>query len=230
MTRPVVWVALWLLSWGFACTPQAVEPITLAPRTPPPRRWHPVQLPAPVEPAPRVLPARGRFAREAFPAAWLPDGGRISTRWTTIVIHHSATDTGCAATFDRSHRAQGWDELGYHFVIGNGTSSGDGVIEVGSRWRRQKHGAHCKTDGNYFNDHGIGICLVGNFEDEYPTPAQMQSLVYLVSHLCRTCDIPPSRVTGHRQVTSKTACPGRHFPLAWLRSQLTGSTTANALP
>ena len=61
-----------------------------------------------------------------------------------------------------------WDELGYHFVIGNGTHTGDGQVEVGSRWGKQKHGAHCKTPDNYYNDHGIGICLVGNFENSNP--------------------------------------------------------------
>ena len=32
--------------------------------------------------------------------------------------------------------------LAYHFVIGNGTSTGNGQIEVGDRWRRQINGGH----------------------------------------------------------------------------------------
>ncbi|MFQ5589758.1 MAG: peptidoglycan-binding protein, partial [Phycisphaerae bacterium] len=61
----------------------------------------------------------------------MPRRGRISPRWTTIVIHHSATETGGASLFDRFHRKRGWDGLGYHFVIGNGTDTPDGLIEVG---------------------------------------------------------------------------------------------------
>lgn len=58
-----------------------------------------------------------------------------------IVIHHSATDIGSAASFDRRHRLiNHWDELGYHFVIGNGSGSGDGAIEIGTRWYKQKWG------------------------------------------------------------------------------------------
>ena len=77
----------------------------------------------------------------------------------------------------------GWDELGYHFVIGNGRGTPDGMIEVGSRWHKQKHGAHCKTPDNYFNNHGIGICLVGDFTKRRPSAAQMASLEQLVRFL-----------------------------------------------
>jgi len=96
------------------------------------------------------------------------------------VVHHSATATGGAVAFDKYHReVNGWDELGYDFVIGNGTDTPDGYVEVGSRWRKQKTGAHCKTADNYFNEHGIGICLVGDFTRTSPTPRQMASLVRL---------------------------------------------------
>ena len=105
-------------------------------------------------------PSSGAAGRTGLDASFR---GRISQRWTTVVVHHSATDRGSASAFDRGHRGKGWDELGYHFVIGNGRGSGDGQIEVGSRWYKQKHGAHCKTPDNYFNEHGIGVCLVGDF-------------------------------------------------------------------
>jgi len=169
---------------------------------------------------PRRPEARGR-------ATWYPAGGRISNRWKTIVIHHSATAKGGAATFDKSHRERGWDELGYHFVIGNGSDTPDGFIEVGSRWHKQKHGAHCKTPDNYFNDHGIGICLVGDFTKSRPTRRQMESLTRLTRFLTGTCNIPESRVTTHGAVTHKTACPGTNFPLGALQRALMGPVTAN---
>lgn len=138
-------------------------------------------------------------------------------RWRCIVIHHSATHIGGANRFDQAHRRQGWDELAYHFVIGNGTDTADGEVEVGGRWTQQKHGAHCKTDDNFYNNHGIGICLVGNFDKTYPTRAQMAALKRLVRHLCITYDIPPSRIYTHGQVTGMTACPGRNFQLQPVR-------------
>ena len=108
-----------------------------------------------------------------------------------IVIHHSATPTGNADEFDKMHREKGWDELGYHFVIGNGTGSGDGQVEIGPRWVKQKHGAHAKVPGHpEYNDVGIGICLVGNFDVTRPTEAQMASLAQLVRFLMDRYNIP----------------------------------------
>src|SRR5438270_9583625 len=55
---------------------------------------------------------------------WFPP--HSSDRWTCIVIHHSASEEGGADRFDEWHRQRGWDELGYHFVIGNGTDTAMG--------------------------------------------------------------------------------------------------------
>lgn len=187
----------------------------------PPMARTPAQRPQPPRPAdPRPQPpTQQQVRRPSGEPSWYPSGG-ISGRWTTIVVHHSATATGNARSFDRAHRDKGWEELGYHFVIGNGTSSGDGVIEVGGRWRSQKHGAHCKTPDNYFNEHGIGICLVGDFTKTRPSARQMASLQRLVSFLCDQCRIPDSRVTTHGLVTKNTQCPGNHFPIMSLRRSL----------
>src|SRR4051812_3753672 len=79
-------------------------------------------------PQPLIAQQRAKNA-PAIPQDWLIHVP--ANQWQYIVIHHSATPSGSAAAFDRMHRAKGWDELGYHFVIGNGTMSGDGQIEVG---------------------------------------------------------------------------------------------------
>lgn len=162
---------------------------------------------------------------------WYPRGGRVSPRWTTIVVHHSATTSGSAKTFDRFHRKKkGWDELGYHFVIGNGSGAADGLIEIGPRWHKQKHGAHCKTPSNYYNEHGIGICLVGDFTRTRPTRRQLESLERLVRFLSDACHIPPSKITTHGAVSRKTQCPGRHFPLLALRRAMSSRPTASSYP
>lgn len=164
-------------------------------------------------PTPPVMPPRAGGVGRRYPAEWYPAGGRISNRWSWIVIHHSATSVGGAARFDRDHRlVRGWDELGYHFVIGNGTDTPDGAVEVGPRWPKQKHGAHCKTPNNFYNEHGVGICLVGNFEKSRPTPAQLASLRKLIEFLCVEGGISPDKITTHGGVTHQTACPGRNFP------------------
>jgi len=134
----------------------------------------------------------------------------LKRKWKYIVIHHSDTDNGNRASFDRNHREKrGWLGVGYDFVIGNGHGSGDGAIEVTFRWEQQIQGAHAGV--KEYNEHGIGICLVGNFERDYPTQKQMESLVSLVSYLQEKCHIPAANILMHRNVKN-TRCPGRNFP------------------
>jgi len=136
-----------------------------------------------------------------------------NAEWKYVVVHHTATDIGNATLIHNSHHDRGfWYGLGYHFLIDNGTlGKGDGQIEASPRWIKQQQGAHCKANG--MNAAGIGVALVGNFSLEQPTPAQLQSLVYLVQTLCKYYHIPPSHVLRHRDVQgSKTECPGSLFP------------------
>lgn len=136
--------------------------------------------------------------------------------WKYIVLHHSASVSGSAEIFDQIHRTQRhWDCLGYDFVIGNGAGQGDGEIVTGPRWYEQKAGAHANS--KEYNDHGIGICLIGNFETSSPTPQQMMATQLLVNKLCRMYHIPAENIVGHSQVRC-TACPGKLFPLMKIRA------------
>ena len=119
--------------------------------------------------------------------------------------------------------------LGYHFVINNGVykngyGKADGLVDVCFRWRQQKTGSHCRPSGdwsNYWNEHTIGICLIGNFEKTRPTERQWQSLVKLVRFLQKRYNIPTSQIKGHRDV-KPTKCPGRYFSFGELRRRLAG--------
>jgi hypothetical protein len=175
---------------------------------------HPANsLRPPVAIAPQVK-VQPKAMIAGVPKDWLPP---VAPRaWQAIVIHHSATPVGGAARFDREHREKGWDELGYDFVVGNGTDTADGQIEVGSRWIKQKVGAHAKTPDNWYNEHGIGICLVGNFDGGRPSAAQMRAVGKLVAYMMRTYHIPADRVVGHGD-TKPTDCPGRFLSVAEVR-------------
>lgn len=141
-----------------------------------------------------------------------PDG--ISPRWEVIVVHHSAADSSTPESMTNDHvNNRGWQSLGYHFCISNAHDplTPDGEIYAGERWWLQQHGAHCKSDGNYYNEHGIGICLIGNLENHRPTEAQMRSLRKLITYL--RSQLPGIQVIGHGDVGA-TLCPGRHLNLS----------------
>ena len=176
--------------------------------------------------APAITDSAIRSTANVKYPQWLPPASLEGTRkWEGIIVHHSASDYGDAVTFDKWHRQKGWDELGYHFVIDNGISTlakRDGQIEVGSRWKKQKHGAHCRVDvndDNHWNEHYIGICLVGNFENSKPTEMQYKSLRQLLEFLQERYNIPDSKVMGHRDADHGTLCPGKNF--SWEKAGIT---------
>jgi hypothetical protein len=179
-----------------------------------PQDIRPQGLSVPTESQP-LAAAKPAPAPARVTGPWAPP---VKSRdWKYIVLHHSASPTGNAALFDREHREKGWDELGYHFVIDNGRGGADGRIELGPRWVKQKWGAHAKTPDNRFNDYGIGICFVGNFEQSKPTAKQLESAAKLVAWLMQTYDIPQKNVIGHEDTGKQTLCPGRNLSVARVR-------------
>jgi LysM repeat protein len=134
-------------------------------------------------------------------------------RWKYIVGHHSATKYGNAEIYDRNHRRRGMQNgLAYHFVIGNGVDSGDGEIELGPRWRKQLEGGHVRK--REVNLQGIGICMVGNFEETHPSRRQLDAFTRLVDHLGG--NVLKNRYTFavHKEIDrNHTVCPGKNFPV-----------------
>lgn len=141
---------------------------------------------------------------------------RADRPWRYIVIHHSDSQEGSYAEIDRLHRERlGTAGCGYHFVIGNGSGSPDGQIEVTQRWSEQRGGAHCRNaQSPTMNDYGIGICLVGDLEENQPTERQVEAARSLVAYLQERYAIPGDRVGNHSALAaSPTVCPGKHFPV-----------------
>lgn len=145
------------------------------------------------------------------------------SRWKFIIVHNSGTRQGNAKAFDYYHRRvrKMQNGLAYHFVVGNGTSSGNGQIEIGDRWRRQINGGHVHSD--YLNNISLGICLVGDFNRERPTKAQLEATEELIKYLRDRCGRVEGRsipVRPHREMNPPrwaTDCPGDAFPYPWFR-------------
>lgn len=146
-------------------------------------------------------------------------------RWRYIVVHNSGTRQGNAKAFEYYHTKvrKMSNGLAYQFVIGNGTSSGDGEIEIGSRWRRQINGGHVHSD--YLNNIALGICLVGDFNQDKPTQKQLAALDELIRYLRQRVGKIDDRwaiVKAHREINPPrwpTDCPGNDFPYAWLHNR-----------
>lgn len=121
---------------------------------------------------------------------------------TEIIVHCSATAEGKdfnAADIDRWHRAQGWNGIGYHYVVRL-----DGTVENGRPI--EKVGAHCAGK----NAASIGVCYIGGIASDGHTPSdtrttqQKAALLALLRRL--KTQFPKAKIYGHRDFAKK-ACP-----------------------
>ncbi len=126
----------------------------------------------------------------------------------------------------RCIQAKGWDELGYHFVIGNGTDTNDGQSKSAPAGPSRNGAPTPKPPTTASTSIGIGICLVGNFDVSHPSDAQMKSLGKLVAYLMKTYHIPADHVLGHGDCKS-TDCPGKYISIAKVR-QISTNLLADA--
>jgi hypothetical protein len=143
-------------------------------------------------------------------------------RWRYIVVHNSGTRQGNARAFEHYHRnvRRMPNGMAYHFVIGNGSSSKRGEIEIGKRWSRQIQGGHVHSD--YLNNIAIGICLVGDFNNDSPRKEQLEALEEIIKYLRRRVGRVQGQqaaVRAHKEINPPrwpTDCPGDEFPYGWL--------------
>lgn len=115
-----------------------------------------------------------------------------------IIIHCSDTPSSMdigAEKITQWHKEQGWDDIGYHYVIKK-----DGTIEYGRLITTV--GAHCKGQ----NHRSIGICWIGgaNGKDDR-TPEQCLALVDLIRGLKKVLS-NELIVYGHNEFSEKS-CP-----------------------
>lgn len=135
--------------------------------------------------------------------------------WKRITVHHSAeadpvpldgsleSSSEGLRQIQRSHlksKQPPWGDIGYHFVI-----DPQGRVFQGRELAWQ--GAHASGNNNIQN---IGVCLMGNFEEEHPTADALASLGKLLDNLRRVYSIPRREVHTHQQFKS-TACPGKNL-------------------
>lgn len=147
-------------------------------------------------------------------------------RWDGIVIHHSGQTFGSAVDLAREHQRYGYGGLGHHFVIGNGDGEGDGEILVGYRWGRQMDGRHVPGRGQiatWYNEHTIGVCLIGDGNVRAPSRAQIRQLILLVRTLKRELGLRDDQVYLMSDLAERSQSPGRLFPTEAFRRGIAGA-------
>lgn len=125
-----------------------------------------------------------------------------------ITVHHTATEftdreawKPTALELDRIEefhtRDRKWADIAYHFV----------VDPLGRVWQGRPlayQGAHAQGK----NEHNLGIVLMGNFEKQQPTAAQLTTLTSFLGFLRELYRVSPAGVYTHGEL-GKTSCPGK---------------------
>ena len=96
-------------------------------------------------------------------------------------------------------RDRHWGDIGYHYIIDRA-----GRVIQGRNIAYQ--GAHVHNH----NPHNVGVMLLGNFEKQSPSHAQLTSLQSTLRDLMARYRVPVRRVYTHREL-GPTVCPGRNL-------------------
>ncbi len=136
-----------------------------------------------------------------------------------LIIHHTQRPNDTIDSLRDYHtKKRHFEDIGYHYVIGNSINTKDGKIY---KTRLEKYkGAHAVQ----VNKNSLGIALIGNFDKAFPTEKQFNSLLKLLKELIKKYKIPTKKFIGHNKIkdVAKT-CPGKNFDMTKLRKILASS-------
>ncbi len=128
-----------------------------------------------------------------------------------LTVHHTAgiTRTGTdeasiLRSIQRMHmHDKGWGDIAYHYLIGP-----SGKVYEGRDTQYQPD-----TATRYDTSGHLAICLLGNFEEQAPTPQALETLVALAAQEMEDNGLTAAQLTSHQKVAA-TLCPGKNLE-AW---------------
>jgi hypothetical protein len=139
-----------------------------------------------------------------------------------IVLHCSDTEDGPGNNWqairkyhtDPKPGGRGFVEIGYHF----------GIEQIGGRLAllAGRHpyvmGAHCAAAGR--NHDSLGICVVGDFDDDPPPLRLVGVVTSVLALLCVMHGIAPETISGHREWEPGKTCPGAKWDMEFTRAMV----------
>lgn len=156
------------------------------------------------------LAADGIVGPKTWEALGITDCGQshVMRKVDEIIIHYTATPRNeefTNAQIRACHLANGYSDIGYHYVIGLNGELRPGRSEAIA-------GAHCKGH----NTRSIGVCYVGGCPERHVkdwqktgldtrTDAQKATLITLLKALKKK--YPAATIHGHNEFANKP-CPG----------------------
>jgi hypothetical protein len=135
---------------------------------------------------------------------------RVPHRIERITLHHSGSPEPLRPGDDPVAKLRGlqrwgrtdrnWWDVPYHFLIDL-----EGRIYEGRDWRFMG-----ETNTTYDPRGHLLISVLGNYELQRPTPAQLEAIADLMAWAVAAFDVPLNRIGGHYHYAD-TSCPGEHL-------------------
>ena len=135
---------------------------------------------------------------------------RIPHRITHITLHHTGDAQPLKPSDDPVRKLRGlqawgardrnWWDLPYHFLMDL-----NGTIYEGRDYHFMGETNTAYDPGGHFL-----ISIIGNYEQQEPTPAQIESIANLMAWAFKEFDLPLDRLGGHYNYAT-TGCPGKHL-------------------
>jgi hypothetical protein len=133
---------------------------------------------------------------------------RVPHRITHVTLHHTGDAQPLRATDDPAQRLRNlqswgarernWWDVPYHYLMDL-----EGRIYEGRDWRFIG-----ETNTAYDPRGHFLISIIGNYERQEPTPAQLASIAALMAWALDEFDLPSDRIGGHYHY-AQTGCPGK---------------------
>ena len=156
--------------------------------------------PGPV-PAPKMDDLRFTLPKHPDPNNRYPN--REPSFIRRIVVHHTATSTSASPFLIAKGQIERRNLPGitYHFTVG-----GDGTIS----WTEPLETETTHTNKPEVNREGVGVALIGNFNDAPPNDAQLDAAAHVIAWLLGMFNLTTADVVGRSEV-EPTSSPGRQW-------------------
>ncbi len=135
---------------------------------------------------------------------------RIRHHITHVTLHHTGDAQPLRPADDPVRRLRGlqawgardrnWWDLPYHFLMDL-----NGTIYEGRDFHYMGETNTTYDPGGHFL-----ISIIGNYQRQEPTPAQLEAIANLMAWALAEFDLPLDRIGGHYNYAS-TTCPGQHL-------------------
>lgn len=143
---------------------------------------------------------------------------RIPHRITHVTLHHTGDSKPLRREDDPAMRLRGlqtwgasdrnWWDVPYHYLLDL-----DGRAFEGRDWHYMG-----ETNTTYDPSGHFLISIIGNYDEQEPTPAQLASIADMMAWALQTFSLPLESIGGHYQYAD-SGCPGK-----FLRSYLEDGT------